>query len=81
MTGGGIRGGFGRVLVVGQVALTLVLALGKLWLGLLSLVPNLLPPLVAFGLWSLLVGEVGRQTASTIDAVAAELVDAMSGVG
>ena len=29
----------------------------------------------------LLVGEVGRQTASTIDALAAELVDAMSGVG
>jgi predicted RND superfamily exporter protein len=37
----------------------LVLALKSWKLGLLSLVPNLVPALMAFGAWGLLVGEIG----------------------
>jgi predicted RND superfamily exporter protein len=37
----------------------LVLALRSWKLGLLSLVPNLVPALMAFGAWGLLVGEIG----------------------
>ena len=40
------------------ISLTLILALRNLRLGLLSLVPNMVPALMAFGLWSILVGQV-----------------------
>ena len=36
----------------------LVLAVGSLRLGLVSLVPNVLPVLIAFGLWGVVVGDV-----------------------
>lgn len=41
------------------VSLLLILALRSWWYGILSLLPNLLPALMAFGLWGLLSGEVG----------------------
>ena len=44
-------------MIVGAAAV-LILALRSFRLGLLSLVPNLLPAGLAFGLWGLLVGEV-----------------------
>jgi hypothetical protein len=46
---------------VGFVLITvcLVVALGSLRFGLLSLLPNLLPTFMAFGVWGLVVGQVG----------------------
>jgi hypothetical protein len=41
------------------VVLTLILAMGSLRYGLISLVPNLVPAATAFGLWGLFVGEMG----------------------
>jgi hypothetical protein len=41
------------------ISLLLVFALRSFKLGMISLVPNLLPAGVAFGLWGLFVGEVG----------------------
>jgi predicted RND superfamily exporter protein len=41
------------------ISLLLVFALRSLKLGIISLIPNLLPAGVAFGLWGLFVGEVG----------------------
>ncbi len=54
----------GRMLWAAFTALVLisgilVLALRSIKLGLLSLIPNLLPPLMAFGVWGMLVGQVG----------------------
>lgn len=40
------------------ISLVLLRTLGSVRLGLVSLMPNLLPMLVAFGLWGVLVGEV-----------------------
>ena len=40
------------------VSLSLLIALRSLKFGLLSLVPNLVPAIMAFGLWGLLVGQV-----------------------
>ena len=40
------------------ISLILLRTLGSVRLGLVSLVPNLLPMLIAFGLWGVLVGEV-----------------------
>jgi hypothetical protein len=41
------------------ISLILVLALRSLRMGLVSLVPNLVPAAMAFGVWGMLVGEVG----------------------
>ena len=41
------------------ISLVLILALRSLRLGLTSLVPNLVPGALGFGVWGLLVGEVG----------------------
>ena len=41
------------------ISFVLIFALRSLKLGIISLVPNLLPAGVAFGLWGLFVGEVG----------------------
>lgn len=49
----------GTALAFVLISLCLVVALRTFKLGLLSLAPNLLPPVVAFGIWALLVGEVG----------------------
>ena len=41
------------------VSATLTIALGSLRLGLVSLLPNLMPAFLAFGIWGLLDGQVG----------------------
>jgi len=41
------------------ISVLIILALRSVKLGLLSLVPNLAPAFVAFGLWGLIVGKVG----------------------
>ena len=49
----------GTLLVLVGISLLLVIALRSVKLGLLSLVPNLAPATMAFGVWGLTVGEVG----------------------
>ncbi len=41
------------------ISMILILALRSLKIGLISLIPNLIPAAMGFGLWGLLVGEVG----------------------
>jgi predicted RND superfamily exporter protein len=41
------------------ISLILILALRSIKIGLLSMIPNLVPAAMGFGLWGLLVGEVG----------------------
>jgi predicted RND superfamily exporter protein len=48
----------GTALAFALISVTLILALRNFRLGLLSLVPNAVPALMAFGLWSILVGQV-----------------------
>lgn len=47
---------FGALLAI---SLILIIALKRLDIGLISLLPNIIPATVAFGLWGLLVGEIG----------------------
>jgi len=49
----------GTVVALFAISLCLVFALRSLRFGLLSLVPNLVPAAVGFGVWGLLVGQVG----------------------
>ena len=51
-----LKGSFGALLLI---SIIMILALRSLRLGLISLVPNLLPPAMAFGVWGLLRGQVG----------------------
>lgn len=48
----------GTAFAFALISLTLILALRNFRLGLLSLIPNAVPALMAFGLWSILVGQV-----------------------
>ena len=47
---------FGALLAISAI---LIIALRRLDLGLISLLPNIIPATMAFGLWGLLVGEIG----------------------
>jgi len=53
----GMLTGTGISLVI--ISLILIFALRSLRLGLISLVPNLIPAVAAFGLWSLTVNQIG----------------------
>jgi len=41
------------------ISLLIMISLRSFKIGLISLIPNLLPPIMAFGVWGILVGEVG----------------------
>lgn len=49
----------GTALAFLLIAATLMIALGSIRLGLVSLLSNFFPVLIAFGLWAIFVGEIG----------------------
>ena len=49
----------GTIVALVLISLVLIVALRSLKFGLISLVPNLLPVAMAFGLWGLFVGRIG----------------------
>ena len=49
----------GTLVGVAVIAVVLIVALRSVKLGLLSLLPNVLPAAMAFGVWGIFVGEVG----------------------
>lgn len=55
------------------ISLTLMLALRNIQLGLISLIPNLVPAGMAFGVWAIFVGEVGL-AASVITATSLGII-------
>jgi uncharacterized protein len=54
----------GTSIAVVAIAIIMILALRSVGMGLISLVPNALPILSAFGAWAILVGEVGFSVAA-----------------
>lgn len=54
----------GTITAIIAIAFIMVLALRSIRIGLLSMVPNGLPILAAFGAWGLIVGEVGFSVAA-----------------
>lgn len=65
----------GILLAVGSIALILVIALRSTALGLLSLIPNLVPAIMAFGLWGLFVGQIGMAASVVVAMTLGILVD------
>ncbi len=49
----------GTSVALAAISIILILALRSLKIGLISLIPNLIPAAVGFGLWGIFVGEVG----------------------
>ena len=54
----------GTSIAVVAIALIMMLALRSIGMGLVSMVPNALPILSAFGAWAILIGEVGFSVAA-----------------
>ncbi len=54
----------GNVMAVVLIALVLAVTLRSVRLGALSLIPNVLPILMTYGLWALLVGRIGMASAT-----------------
>lgn len=50
---------WGAILALVLVSIILIVALRSVKFGLISLIPNLVPAAMAFGLWGMLVGQVG----------------------
>ena len=63
----------GNALAVLLIAAIMMLSLRSLSLGAMSLVPNAVPILMTFGVWALLVGEVGM-AAATVSATSLGIV-------
>ncbi|GJL94279.1 MAG: RND transporter [Hyphococcus sp.] len=54
----------GTSIAIFAIAIIMILALRSISMGLISLVPNAFPILTAFGVWAILVGEVGFSVAA-----------------
>lgn len=63
----------GSIAALGLISLVLIVAFRHLRIGLLSLVPNLVPALLAFGAWGYLVGRVGLAS-SIVAAIALGII-------
>ncbi|PCJ68756.1 MAG: RND transporter [Rhodobiaceae bacterium] len=63
----------GTVLAVLLVAVAIMVGLRSFTFGLLSLIPNILPVVIAFGIWALFVGKIGM-AASVIGATSLGIV-------
>jgi predicted RND superfamily exporter protein len=50
---------FGTTIALILISLILIFALRSFKIGLLSLIPNLIPAALAFGLWGIVVGQIG----------------------
>ncbi len=66
---------FGSVLALVLISMILILALRSVKIGLISLVPNLFPVAMAFGVWGVLVSEVGLAIATVVAMTLGIVVD------
>ena len=65
----------GTIIAIAAIAVIMMFALQSIRLGTLSLVPNGLPILTTFGVWALLVGEVGFSVATVASISLGIIVD------
>ena len=64
---------FGNVIAVVLISMVLMLALRSVSLGAMSLIPNVLPILMTYGIWTLLVGKAGM-AAATVSATSIGII-------
>jgi len=64
---------WGNVIAIILISITMMVALRSFKMGLMSIVPNSLPIIITFGIWALVVGQVGF-AAATVTATALGIV-------
>ncbi|MEL6302646.1 MAG: MMPL family transporter [Pseudomonadota bacterium] len=65
----------GSLLALGLITITLILALRSWTFGLMSLLPNLLPAAIAFGIWGIAVGHINLAAAVVFSMTIGIVVD------
>jgi predicted RND superfamily exporter protein len=65
----------GLLLAAIIIALTLIAVLRSTLLGLLSLIPNVIPSIMVFGVWGMLVGQIGMASSVVVAMTLGILVD------
>ena len=65
----------GLLLAAVIIALTLIAVLRSATLGLLSLIPNVIPSIMVFGVWGMLVGQIGMASSVVVAMTLGILVD------
>lgn len=65
----------GTTIALVLISLIMIIALRSLRIGLISLIPNLIPVGVAFGIWAILVGQVGLSLSIVIGMTMGIVVD------
>jgi len=66
---------FGATLALVLISIILIVALRSLKFGLISLIPNLAPAAMAFGVWGLFVGQVGMGLSAMVGLTIGIVVD------
>jgi len=57
------------------ISILILFSLRSFKIGMISLVPNLVPPIIAFGIWALTIGEVGFALALSVSMIIGIIVD------
>jgi len=65
----------GAMIALGLISIVLVLSLQSVRIGLISILPNLLPGMVGFGIWYLIEGRVGLSTSMVLGITMGIVVD------
>jgi predicted RND superfamily exporter protein len=65
----------GTVLALIFISLILIVAFRSVSIGLISLIPNLLPAAAAFGVWAMIIGEVGLALSVVVSMTLGIVVD------
>lgn len=65
----------GVVFALALISVLIFISLRSVKIGLMSLVPNLIPPVMAFGIWALIRGEVGFALAISVTMIIGIIVD------
>ncbi|MEO0575879.1 MAG: MMPL family transporter [Pseudomonadota bacterium] len=65
----------GSLLALGLITITLIVTLRSMMFGLMSLIPNLLPAAIAFGIWGIAVGHINLAAAVVFSMTIGIVVD------
>ena len=65
----------GALIALGLISIVLIVSLNSVRMGLISIIPNLLPGMVGFGVWYLIEGRVGMSTSMVLGITMGIVVD------
>jgi predicted RND superfamily exporter protein len=65
----------GVIFALMLISALIFISLRSFKIGLISLIPNLVPPMIAFGFWAVFVGEIGFALALSVSMIIGIIVD------